>query len=822
MFRFVLACAAALVWAHSAFACNVPNPNLNAPPFVDGCPVPASALNNLTPMAATTAALQTMTYIPNGMVIRRNGYYAIGDGGDAYYQYSTSSCSLNSGNGDGGYQIKPTSVTGCFIQIVPITGLAVGTYGVSASQSAAANAASLSAAASAAYTLGVPLNLCISQNAAVTIPTTGSPLFNDLRVISCAATKYQAPAKPATLSYGAIFYTLGKPGDTCPGLWTDNGTLTFEGLLSLDLNNNDGVGLRLDGSNNVDIKYGPQVANTGTGTYTYSDCVNTSGSYPDAAVAVKGIFGVEGSFYASINHPILVQPAYATVGVGYTGGVGIWVGTTAGQTGERPNTFNVTGGLIHGYQYGILLQSVGDARVVGTDISGDQIGAWCGPSGGSCPNAIFIKPYLEADAIGVLFDIASSNGKLESAASIAGTGAPCVDNQTTASINPCLSALNIAGAHATPSVFPSSGNFIATSFQGMFRVAGTGAGGGGGGAQASTGTTNSSVGGGGGGGEYGDFLCADPFGINFSHAVVTDGTGGAGGAGSANGTGGGSTTIVGLNLAADWQASTTYNSPPAGPAYITPTANNAGGYTFVAIKDGASAGSAPVFPQTPGQTVVDNNTEWENIGKTDWSASMTAVVNQPVNGPIVSTVINPSVNNTLGYAFRAIQAGTAGTSEPNWNVTNVGQYIVDGGVWWQNIGKVVSITLAGGSGGSGGGSPTTGNFVGQPAGTQSGTSNSGCVATALTPGLPSPQASIIGGANGTSGSGGSNVLGRGGLGIQFNATSNQAGGQNGSGLGGGGGSGAVSANNATGSAQTGGTGGGGFVSISPISGTTPW
>lgn len=30
-----------------AYACNTPNPNLGAPPFVDGCPVPAAALNRL-------------------------------------------------------------------------------------------------------------------------------------------------------------------------------------------------------------------------------------------------------------------------------------------------------------------------------------------------------------------------------------------------------------------------------------------------------------------------------------------------------------------------------------------------------------------------------------------------------------------------------------------------------------------------------------------------------------------------------------------------------------------------------------------------------
>lgn len=48
--------AASLFWGAAAYACNVPNPNLNAPPFVDGCPVPASALNALVGIFPTGAA----------------------------------------------------------------------------------------------------------------------------------------------------------------------------------------------------------------------------------------------------------------------------------------------------------------------------------------------------------------------------------------------------------------------------------------------------------------------------------------------------------------------------------------------------------------------------------------------------------------------------------------------------------------------------------------------------------------------------------------------------------------------------------------------
>lgn len=43
------ACLAVLIFPLSAWAaCLDPNPNVNGPPFVDGCPVPASSLNNIT------------------------------------------------------------------------------------------------------------------------------------------------------------------------------------------------------------------------------------------------------------------------------------------------------------------------------------------------------------------------------------------------------------------------------------------------------------------------------------------------------------------------------------------------------------------------------------------------------------------------------------------------------------------------------------------------------------------------------------------------------------------------------------------------------
>jgi hypothetical protein len=43
----LLASGEALAQSSSTRGCPNPNPNINAPPFVDGCPIPASTLNRL-------------------------------------------------------------------------------------------------------------------------------------------------------------------------------------------------------------------------------------------------------------------------------------------------------------------------------------------------------------------------------------------------------------------------------------------------------------------------------------------------------------------------------------------------------------------------------------------------------------------------------------------------------------------------------------------------------------------------------------------------------------------------------------------------------
>lgn len=76
---------------------------------------------------ATTALLKAAVGVL-GLSIRRDGYYASGDGGAGTYKWSASACVLNNGAGDGGTQI-PATAGGCWLLVdLQLNVLAFGAY----------------------------------------------------------------------------------------------------------------------------------------------------------------------------------------------------------------------------------------------------------------------------------------------------------------------------------------------------------------------------------------------------------------------------------------------------------------------------------------------------------------------------------------------------------------------------------------------------------------------------------------------------------------------------------------------------------------------
>ena len=81
----------------------------------------------------TNAALKLLasSSIPANSLVYRQGFYAAGDGGGAYYNYSSSACSLNAGAGDNGSQVQALT-SGCWIAVwdkIGLTPYVFGAYG---------------------------------------------------------------------------------------------------------------------------------------------------------------------------------------------------------------------------------------------------------------------------------------------------------------------------------------------------------------------------------------------------------------------------------------------------------------------------------------------------------------------------------------------------------------------------------------------------------------------------------------------------------------------------------------------------------------------
>lgn len=77
------------------------------------------ALTNLMASAAVATnaaliALNTNGFVSGQSAVYRQGFSAAGDGGSAFYTYSNTACSLNSGNGDNGSQVNASS-GGCWL-----------------------------------------------------------------------------------------------------------------------------------------------------------------------------------------------------------------------------------------------------------------------------------------------------------------------------------------------------------------------------------------------------------------------------------------------------------------------------------------------------------------------------------------------------------------------------------------------------------------------------------------------------------------------------------------------------------------------------------
>ncbi len=336
---------------------------------------------------------------------------------------------------------------------LPLTNLGIhaAAYGVSASATAAQNTTAMIAAATAAYTLGEPLNICIGGANPVTIPWNGSAFYAGMHVVACPQTTFKMQ------SGGRGFYTMPSPSSTVPGAGSTI-PLGIGAGLNIDMNGQAGMGLLVEGFWNSSIET-VLCNNVPTGTWTHDDGINHTGSYPSACLGLKGISTVSGAYYNKIK-----QPQMSNLGSVGTG-IGIWLGTTAGQTVQKANENQIEGGAILHFAVGIYDSCDGDVTVSYTELSNNGIGRQEGGDSCSVTRPVTIRPYLENE----------TTAGIKVTADVTGLG-PILDG--VASINGTTTVLDTSGAM---SIAPVVNTRIAPdTVAGEYQVAFPGGGGGGG------------------------------------------------------------------------------------------------------------------------------------------------------------------------------------------------------------------------------------------------------------------------------------------------------------------------------------------------------
>lgn len=122
------------------------------------------------------SSLRSLTGMAANDVFYREGFFTPGDGGQAAYSFSTSSCTINSGGGDNGFQVAPSSGGGCWNLNMPVVGgvsVAVwGAFGGFSGDSGPAIEAALSALGATGGTLNLEQVSYWNQAQALVVPST--------------------------------------------------------------------------------------------------------------------------------------------------------------------------------------------------------------------------------------------------------------------------------------------------------------------------------------------------------------------------------------------------------------------------------------------------------------------------------------------------------------------------------------------------------------------------------------------------------------------------------------------------------------------------
>jgi hypothetical protein len=210
--------------------------------------------------------------------------------------------------------------------------------------------------------------------------------------------------------------TLSAQGGSLP-----TGNIRRVQLISprVDMNSKNGIGILIESCTTPTVT-DAYITNIGTGTFNYDDGDGSgSVSYSTIGLALKGISGVQGCYYADIRNP-------RTSG----GAVGIWLGTSPTRT-SKANDNIITNPVCMSATTGILLYTADDNLIVKPEVSTCTTGIRVGVPGGGvyyCNRNRFVNVYLESATTGMNITTESSSTVVDGVASIISTTTPFVDN----------------------------------------------------------------------------------------------------------------------------------------------------------------------------------------------------------------------------------------------------------------------------------------------------------------------------------------------------------------------------------------------------------
>ena len=271
---------------------------------VSPCFNQATGFPAVTNNAALAAASNSL-----GANVYRLGFFAPGDGGGAFYSFSSSPCTLNSGAGDNGWQ-TPASGGGCWnLHVQQVYSVQI--WGAHCDNAATDDGSFINAAlASPAGAISFPQKPCRSSTTVIVpdntqvagssyrpgLPVSGSAIVCDLSVTPCVQQGNNAN-KPSKIEGLTIARATGSVPGTAVGLLVNGGQETIDRDVFV-YHQAQGVELLDTG---------------GIGIYNHLDHVTTCAS-TDADLVISGvpgayiynsIFGCNGAF--DVVHPAYVR-----------------------------------------------------------------------------------------------------------------------------------------------------------------------------------------------------------------------------------------------------------------------------------------------------------------------------------------------------------------------------------------------------------------------------------------------------------------------------------------------------------------------------------